>query len=138
MDTSWVAGVSGVTGGGLGAIITSLFNRRKIGAEADVSVGSAWQQLHVATLAEVEALKRNNSELRGEVRALSSEVAKIQRQEQESRYWQGRVLEREAVLRSTLESLLSDRGLPWPHLPDPPAARTPNTRVEDRREQPRG
>lgn len=119
--------ISGLGSGAFVALINALFARRKTGAEADVTVGEAWSQFVQTQANEIAGLRRDNAELKGELRAAQRDINRLERREREAAYWQAQVTTREAAIGAQLSSL----GVTIPPMPPPPVAREAHTRVGD-------
>jgi catalase (peroxidase I) len=128
-ETLLLSLLTAVGGGGFAALIGALFARRKTSAEADMTVGDAWAKFVQQQSTEIADLRRDNSELKGELRAAQLSIAQLERRERDSIHWQATATRREEDLRSQLAGY----GVSLEPLTPPPAARPENTRTTDPR-----
>lgn len=109
-------------------VTAALFARRKTNADADLTVGEAWQKYVQTQAAEIGDLKRDRDQLRGELKAALKDISVLQRQRNEALFWQAKVTTRdEQVILPALERA----GIHVEPLPSPPVMRDQYTRAED-------
>ena len=77
MSENIIVAIIGLLTGGMGAILTSLFQHRKTQAEADKDCADANEQIRVTVMALIEPLKRRIDELEDEVKKLQTENADL-------------------------------------------------------------
>lgn len=120
-ETAAAAAIAALGGGGLYAVINTMLNRRNTNAQADATVGGAWQKY-------AEELKEELAQMKGEMKSAQRAIAVLERKRDEAFLWQAQVTTREEIV----AALLRDKGVPVPPMPAPPVLREPQTRLTDR------
>ena len=115
-------------GGTFGGIVAAFFARRKTAAEADLTVGGAWEKFVQQQDRALEALKADTNRLRGELDAARKRVSVLERQQHEALFFQAMIIARS----QRIDKLLERNGIDVPEsIPTPPVMREPNTRADD-------
>lgn len=137
-----IAIITLVGGGTFGTVVAAFFSRRKTSAEADLTVGSAWEKFVLqqdraleavrreaeSTKREAENARQETATLRGELDGANRRISVLERQGNQALMWQAQMLTRTEMT----DDMLRRQGLEVPPIPPPPVIREPRTRAEDR------
>lgn len=123
-----IALITLVGGGTFGGVIAAFFARRKTAAEADLTVGGAWEKFVQNQDRALEAVRSEAAKLRGELDAANRRVSVLERQQNEALFWQARMITRTGLV----DDMLRRNGMETPPIPQVPVVREPHTRADDR------